>query len=75
MTTPTPSLFWADEPLVCIVHRSASLGRLSSSGDGEGDEVRQCLRFNGQLGVVLNVELAKLDGPLDHSPYCLKLVH
>ena len=32
MTTPTPPLFWADELLVYIVHRSILLVRLSSSG-------------------------------------------
>ena len=32
MTTLTPSLFYVDEPSVCIVHRSISLVRLSSSG-------------------------------------------
>ena len=32
MTTPTPLLFWADEPSICIVHHSTSLVRLSLSG-------------------------------------------
>ena len=32
MTTHTPPFFWAVEPSVCIVHRSVSSGRLSSSG-------------------------------------------
>ena len=32
ITTPPPSIFWADEPLVWIVHRSASLVGLSLSG-------------------------------------------
>ena len=31
MTTPTPPLFWADEPSICIVYRSASSVRLSLS--------------------------------------------
>ena len=31
--------------------------------------------LNGYPGVVLNVELAKLNCPLDHSPSCLGLVH
>ena len=33
MTTPTPPLFWADEPSVCDVTHSISLVRLSSSGN------------------------------------------
>jgi len=32
MMTPTPPLFWADEPSVYIVHHSVSSGRLFSSG-------------------------------------------
>ena len=44
--------------------------------EGElGNEVRQSVYFNSCLGVVLDVELAKLDRPLDHSPYFLELVH
>ena len=32
MTTPTPPLFWANEPSVCIVHHFALLGRMSLIG-------------------------------------------
>ena len=75
MTTLIPPLFWVDESslvssLFCFVKEAVLVW------DGElGDEACQCLRFNSRPGVVLNIELAKLDGPLDHSPCCLGLVH
>ena len=44
--------------------------------EGEfGDEVCQSLCFNGCSGVVFNVELTKLDCPLNHSSCRFRFVH
>ena len=71
MTTYTPLLFWVDyHPSFCFVAEAVFIW------DGElSDEVHQCLHFNSRLRVLLNFELSKLDGLLDHSSYCLGLVH
>ena len=39
------------------------------------DEVCQSLCLNGCPRLVLDLKLAKLDCPLDHSPCCLGLIH
>ena len=76
MKTPIPPLIWADKPIglyrppFCIVSGVVLVWKSELS-----NEVHQSLRLNGCLRVVLDVELAKLDCPLDHSPCCLRLVH
>ena len=40
-----------------------------------GNEVHQGLCFDGCLEVVLNIELAEFNCPLDHSPCRFRLVH
>ena len=59
-----------DLPPFCLI------GGVVIFWEGElGNEVHQGLCFDGCSGVVLNVELAEFNRPLNHSPYRLGFVN
>ena len=74
--TPTPPFFRTNEPLVWIVHLSASFGAPSSSRIvNSAMKSANAWGLNSCPRVVINAELAKFDSLLDH-PYCnLEFVH
>ena len=76
MTTPTPPPFLSWRT-VSLNHPSlGSIGQVVLVWEGEfGDEIHQSLCFDGCFGVVLNIKLAKLDCPLNHSSCCLRFIH